>query len=393
MSKWKLCKLEEVCDFQNGFAFKSTSFTKEGEPIIRISDIQNGEIDDSNVVYFNPASYKEDLSRFLVFPNDILIAMSGGTTGKIGVNTTNKTFYLNQRVGVFREKAELNHNYLYYYLITKSEESLRIAAGAAQPNLSTAQIKSFIIPVPPLSEQQRIVDILDAEFAKIDALKENTEKNLQNTKQLIKACLKETFTVRDRWSAMTIGDVCEFQNGFAFKSNLFTSEGEPIIRISDIQNDEVIDSNVVYFNPSSYSENLSRFKVYPNDILIAMSGGTTGKVGINRTGKTFYLNQRVGVLREKQELLDHMFLYYYLHTKSEESLKISAGAAQPNLSTGQIKSFIIPIPKLSEQKTAVARLNFLNDKCKMLEIKYVQTIALCDNLKQALLRKAFNGEL
>lgn len=390
---WKLCKLEDVCDFQNGFAFKSTSFTKEGEPIIRISDIQNGEIDDNNVVYFNPASYKEDLSRFLVFPNDILIAMSGGTTGKIGVNTTGKTFYLNQRVGVLREKAGLNHYYLYYYLITKSEESLRIADGAAQPNLSTSQIKSFIIPVPPLSEQQRIVDILDAEFAKIDALKENAEKNLQNAKLLFEALLKHTYSIKTGWVPKTIDETCDFQNGFAFKSNLFSSEGEPIIRISDIQNDEVVDDDVVFFNPMSYNENLSRYKVYPDDILIAMSGGTTGKIGLNKTGKTFYLNQRVGILREKKNVLDHMFLFYYLKTKSEESLKISAGAAQPNLSTAQIKSFIIPVPNLVEQKSTVQRLEALGERCKSLRSNSEKTVVLCNDLKQALLRKAFNGEL
>ena len=169
---WEYRKLDEICDFRSGFAFKSNKFTKIGEPIIRISDIQNEEVDDSNLVYFDPKSYTEDLSKYLVYPDDILIAMSGGTTGKLGINKSKRLYYLNQRVGVFREnKKYLNHRYLFYYLHTKSEESLRIAAGAAQPNLSTVQIKSFIIPVPPLSEQQSIVDYLDSAFAKIDAMK------------------------------------------------------------------------------------------------------------------------------------------------------------------------------------------------------------------------------
>ena len=191
---WEYKKLGDVCDFRSGFAFKSNKFTEVGEPIIRISDIQNEEIDDSNLVFFDPKSYEEDLSKYLIYPDDILIAMSGGTTGKLGINNSKKTYYLNQRVGVFREnKKYLNHRYLFHYLHTKSEESLRIAAGAAQPNLSTAQIKSFEIPVPPLTEQHSIVATLDSLKSKVDRLQENYDKISQECDALKQAILRQVF--------------------------------------------------------------------------------------------------------------------------------------------------------------------------------------------------------
>jgi len=387
---WTYKKLGEICDFRSGFAFKSNKFTKMGEPIIRISDIQNEEIDDSNLVYFDPKSYTEDLSKYLIYPGDILIAMSGGTTGKLGINTSKRTFYLNQRVGVFREnKKYLNHRYLFYYLHTKSEESLRIAAGAAQPNLSTAQIKSFIIPVPPLSEQQSIVDYLDSAFAKIDAMKANAEKALNEAKALFQASLKEMLEPKEGWEEKKLGEICDFRSGFAFKSNKFTESGEPIIRISDIQNEEIDDSNIVYFDPKSYTEDLSKYIIYPNDILIAMSGGTTGKLGINTSNRTFYLNQRVGVFREDKKYLNHRYLFYFLHTKSDESLKIAAGAAQPNLSTAQIKSFDIPFPPLSEQQSIVETLDSLKSKVDCLQENYTKISQECNALKQAILRQVF----
>ena len=387
---WEYRKLGEICDFRSGFAFKSNKFTKIGEPIIRISDIQNEEIDDSNLVYFDPKSYTEDLSKYLIYPDDILIAMSGGTTGKIGINTSNRTYYLNQRVGVFREnKKYLNHRYLFYFLHTKSEESLKIAAGAAQPNLSTAQIKSFLIPVPSLSEQQSIVDYLDSAFAKIDAMKANAEKALNEAKALFQASLKEMLEPKEGWKEKKLGDICDFRSGFAFKSNKFTKIGEPIIRISDIQNEEIDDSNLVYFDSKSYTEDLSKYLIYPDDILIAMSGGTTGKLGINTSNRTFYLNQRVGVFRENKSYLNHRYLYHYLHTKSEESLRIAAGAAQPNLSTAQIKSFIIPVPSLSEQRSIVATLDSIKSKVDKLQANYEKISQECDALKQAILRQVF----
>jgi len=387
---WEYKKLGEICDFRSGFAFKSNKFTKIGEPIIRISDIQNEEIDDSNLVYFDPKSYTEDLSKYLIYPDDILIAMSGGTTGKIGINTSNRTYYLNQRVGVFREnKKYLNHRYLFYFLHTKSEESLKIAAGAAQPNLSTAQIKSFLIPVPSLSEQQSIVDYLDSAFAKIDAMKANAEKAINEGKALFQASLKEMLEPQEGWEEKKLGDICDFRSGFAFKSNKFTKIGEPIIRISDIQNEEIDDSNLVYFDSKSYTEDLSKYLIYPDDILIAMSGGTTGKLGINTSNRTFYLNQRVGVFRENKSYLNHRYLYHYLHTKSEESLRIAAGAAQPNLSTAQIKSFIIPVPSLSEQQSIVETLDSLKSKVDHLQANYDKISQECDALKQAILRQVF----
>src|SRR5690606_5019560 len=94
-------KLSEVCDFQNGFAFKSSKFKSTGYPILRISNIQKNEISTKDLVFFDPSDYKENFERYKVVKDDILIAMSGGTTGKLGVNTTNDIYYLNQRVGKF----------------------------------------------------------------------------------------------------------------------------------------------------------------------------------------------------------------------------------------------------------------------------------------------------
>ena len=239
------------------------------------------------------------------------------------------------------------------------------------------------------SEQERIVSYLDAQFAKIDALKANIEQQLQASKDLFKSALKEMLTPKEGWEEKKLGEVCDFSSGFAFKSNLFTSVGEPIIRISDIQEGRVIEDSVAKFNIKSYDIDLSKYIVYPGDILIAMSGGTTGKVGINYTDKCFYLNQRVGVFREKKNKLNHKYLYFYLQTKSDESLKIAAGAAQPNLSTAQIKDFVIPIPSLPEQECIAARLDAISEKVKALQANYDQTITLCDDLKQSLLKSIF----
>ena len=125
--------------------------------------------------------------------------------------------------------------------------------------------------------------------------------------------------MKEGWTYKKLGEVSSFQNGFAFKSSLFRKDGLPIVRISSIQEEQIKEDDLVTFYPSDYDVNFDNYKILPNDIVIAMSGGTTGKIGINRINKVFYQNQRVGVIRENKHFLNHLFLYYYLHTRIDDS--------------------------------------------------------------------------
>ncbi|MEO7743843.1 MAG: restriction endonuclease subunit S [Usitatibacter sp.] len=89
-------------------------------------------------------------SAYRIVADDLLIAMSGATTGKLGFNTEDTVFYLNQRVGKFEPSKKLNKRFLYHFLSTRVEENLGISVGAAQPNLSTEQIKGFVFRLPSL---------------------------------------------------------------------------------------------------------------------------------------------------------------------------------------------------------------------------------------------------
>ena len=318
---WEYRKLGEICDFRSGFAFKSNKFTKIGEPIIRISDIQNEEIDDSNLVYFDPKSYTEDLSKYLIYPDDILIAMSGGTTGKIGINTSNRTYYLNQRVGVFREnKKYLNHRYLFYFLHTKSEESLKIAAGAAQPNLSTAQIKSFLIPVPPLSEQQSIVDYLDSAFAKIDAMKANAEKRLNEAQALFQASLKEMLEPKEGWDENKLVSLTsKIGSGATPKGGrkVYIEKGCHLIRSMNIQYNEFKYEDLAHITDDA-ADQLKSVQIQENDVLFNITGASIARCCVVPTDVLpARVNQHVSILRLKQEVLPR-FLSYIMNSPNHQ---------------------------------------------------------------------------
>ncbi|WP_318220777.1 restriction endonuclease subunit S [Escherichia coli] len=122
------------------------------------------------VKYFSLNDYKEDLSSFEVSMGNILIAMSGATTGKVGIYKKEIKCYLNQRVGKFIPKENiLNNNYLYHFLLLNTETIYILAGGGAQPNLSSnALMSKLLIPIPcpgnpekSLAIQSEIVRILD----------------------------------------------------------------------------------------------------------------------------------------------------------------------------------------------------------------------------------------
>lgn len=157
----EFCKLGDVCTFVNGFGFKSSLFKDKGLPILRITNIKNNQIDDSNLIYFDKSDYKEDLSSFIINKGDIVVAMSGATTGKVGMNKSDNIYYLNQRVGKFIPHSCLNNNYLYHYLLTKTDYFYTKSGGGAQPNLSNKIVNDLEIPILPIEIQNAIVLVLD----------------------------------------------------------------------------------------------------------------------------------------------------------------------------------------------------------------------------------------
>lgn len=283
-----------------------------------------------------------------------------------------------------------NYDIRYIGYCLQSLDLSKYKQGAAIPHIYFRDYGEQLVKVTDnWEEQHSIVSRLDSAFSHIDALKANAEKQLNEARKLFQAELTECMKPKEGWEEKKLGEVATIQNGFAFKSNLFKKEGEPIIRISNIQNECIETKDIVYFCKEDYFVNFDNYRIFPNDILIAMSGGTTGKLGINRTNSIFYQNQRIGVIRENKKVLNHFYLYYFLQTKSEESLKIAAGAAQPNLSTAQIKNFIIPIIPLSVQKAIVSHLDSLSSTIRKLEELQQKTLAECDALKQAMLREVF----
>lgn len=205
--------------------------------------------------------------------------------------------------------------------------------------------------------------------------------------------------------------------GYAFKSKEYKTNGVPVIRISDFQNERIVLDNVRYYDESA---ELEKYELYEGDIIIAMTGGTIGKLAIVQEGLgKLYLNQRVG----KFEIIDSSLFYekyvYWIARGVEEKVKSLAwGGAQPNVSNKKIESMEFPIPSIDIQKKIV---EFLSDfetenlregfyfnksieddiiniqnqcvKIKTLDSEIQTQKQLLSQLKQSILQEAIQGKL
>ena len=166
---WTICKISDLCKIENGFAFSSDDYKTSGIPLIRISNITNNTIDLSDCVYIENIEIND---KYIISKGDLLIAMSGATTGKMGVYMNNNISYLNQRVCNVKiiDNSILLHSYRNYFLQSKVSEILKLAYGGAQPNISTTMIGNFEILLPPYNEQERIVSTIESIFTQIDSI-------------------------------------------------------------------------------------------------------------------------------------------------------------------------------------------------------------------------------
>ena len=337
------------------------------------------------------------MPKFRLASGDIVFARTGATTGKsFLVEEPPEAVFASYLI-----RLRLLHNnllpqfVLMYFQTADYWQSIKEgSSGSAQGGFNTTKLGALKIPLPPVPEQQRIVALLDEAFAGLATAQANAERNLQNARAIFESHLQSVFSQRgEGWEEKRLEEVCGLQNGFAFKSSTFKPYGVPILRISNIQDGRIDAANrIVFFDPSDYRENLDRYRIVEGDLLIAMSGATTGKLGFNTESKVYYLNQRVGKF-EPTEKLNKRFLYHFLSTKVEENLRISAGTAQPNLSTEQIKGFVLPLPSVDEQERIVDALETLSKDTDRLTRLYERKLAALEELKKSLLHQAFNGEL
>lgn len=192
------------------------------------------------------------------------------------------------------------------------------------------------------------------------------------------------------WKITSLKRYSYVKGGYAFSSDIFTTIGQSVIRIGDIQVDGSINLDNCKYIPDSIAKNSSDYLVKKGQILMAMTGATIGKAGIYQSDESAYLNQRVGKFIVDSKSLNYDYLWYLLKTHGyQEYIRLTAfGGAQPNISDTAMVDFCISIPSLNEQSQIANFLDHETAKIDTLIAKQEKLIELLKEKRQAVISHA-----
>lgn len=311
------------------------------------------DLTDSKTLYINNSQEKitkkaiEDSSAKIIPKNSVLLT----TRATIGVvKICEKDFTTNQGIQSFVcNEKKIYPEYLAYCLMGLKQKIIENSNKTTFLEINKTNLKKLKIPLPSLKEQQGIIN-------KIRSYRELMESSILTLNKMRKVGYgSEMFS--NLAEPEKLGQYVKIENGFAFESKDYTSNGINLVRIGDIKYGYVSNEEMVKL-PSEFKEKYKKFELKQGDILIAMTGATVGKIGtISEEVLPALLNQRVGKFKIINKIIPE-YLFYL--TSSEffqiEIRKRAIGGAQPNISPSQIESIKIPVPDEKTQLEVAEKL-------------------------------------
>lgn len=387
--------------------------------MVRISDIQDGKVLWDTVPYCEIR--EEEIPTYLLQKNDILFARTGGTVGKsyLVKDVPEESIYAGYLIRT-RYSSLLCPEYMKYFMesLLYWDQLRNGTIATAQPNCNGKTLSKMILPLPPLAEQKRIVakieelllyvDRYAAAYEKLEQFNakfpedmkksilqyaiqgklveqrpeegtgEELYQQIQTEKQrLIKEgkIKKEKplpeiaedeipFDIPENWKWVQLGDLASINGGFAFKSTNYTTEGVRVIRISDFNETGFVNDKIVRY---PYDDSLSQYVLDVKNILLCMTGGTVGKsLFITKLDEKMVVNQRVATIKVESVLPEYVY-QVILAPITQKVIQDSKNSTNDNISMDTIKSFLIPLPPLAEQKRIVAKLEEILPLCERLK--------------------------
>lgn len=395
--KGKKPKIIQEVEFENSVPYLDIKAFEKGE-IRRYADIKSSNLIDEN-------------SIGIVWDGARSGWVSKGKKGAIGSTITKLT------------PLVVDPDYIYRFLQSNFSEINKNTKGTGIPHVNPDILWNLKFPLAPLNEQKRISDKLDAIFEKIEQNKKRLDKIPQILKdfrqKILEAAINGELTKKWRdnnksvfsdelldfheteqgWKKIIASEACvKVQSGSTPKNNPFTPTGDvPFLKVYNIQNQKIeFDYKPQFISSENHNVKLKRSIVKPDDVLMNIVGPPLGKVAlVTNQFPEWNINQAIVLFRPKNFLFPK-FLYYVLcegRDVENISLELKGSAGQQNISLTQSRNFLFEIPSIAEQELIISKVEELFSLADKIEKKYNIAKEKIEQLPQAILKKAFNGDL
>lgn len=367
----------------------------ESVPYIDIKALESDQID----------QYADIRSSKLFSENDIAIVWDGARCGWVA----------KARKGAIGSTIcaltpiKINSTYLYYYLLSKYSLINSRPRGVGIPHVDPNFLWSLEVPLPPLAEQKRIADKLDVLFGQLNIVQKAIERIPELIKNFRQQILSSAVTgkLTEEWRKgenlagwkTELASVCcdKVQSGGTPKGGNFTESGIPFLKVYNIVHNKIdFEREPQYVSHDIHNSQIKKSITLPGDVIMNIVGPPLNKVAIiPNSYPEWNINQAITLFRPKN-YLNNKFLYYFFceGTPVNGIINQTRGVVgQINISLTQCRNFIIHIPPIEEQKEIVRRIDSIFKKLETIEQQYNALKSKIEKLPQALLNKAFSGEL
>ncbi|WP_300684467.1 restriction endonuclease subunit S [Acutalibacter sp. 1XD8-36] len=393
-----------IGEFTAGSTFKNEyqGFAEYQIPFYKVGSLKYSDV--NGILYDNSNTINEEIRAKLkaaLIPSQSIIFAKIGEAIRLSRRSINAVpCCIDNNLMAFQAKECFWH-YAFYW--TLGLDLYTYTNATTVPAIRKSDLEAIPFPLPPFSEQHRIVSRLESLFAKLDESKEKAQAVVEGFELRKSAILHKAFTGElterwrskrgaDKWRTSTFGKYTNSQYGYT-ESATQEPVGPKFLRITDIQDGVVNWDKVPYCAISK--DDFEKYSMKQGDIVIARTGATTGKSYLIADDVKAVFASYLIRLTMKQAGLMTRYLYYFMQSPSywQQITEFSAGIAQPGVNAKKLQKIELPIPSVEEQEEVVVALDKILKKEQQAKEAAEAVLAQIDTMKKAILARAFRGEL
>jgi len=370
---WDKRKIGEICEVLNGFAFKSSEYVENGIRVIRITNVQKGFVVDDDPKYY-PMTAKESIKSYLLNSGDLLMSLTGNV-GRVGVLQKEMLpAALNQRVACLRIKDKrVLLKYLFHNLNSPifEQDCINSASGVAQKNMSTEWLKKYLIGIPPIAEQEKIVAELDCLTGIIEKKKQQLEELDKLAQSIFYDMFGDPITNEKGWEMKKLKDVAEIVGGSTPKTNVeeYWNGQNPWVAPAELHQNHYISST----ERGISNEAAKGLTLLPVGTVLLSSRAPIGKVSI--TTIPMYCNQGFKNV-VCSNALNNEYVYHLLLNKTEYLNSLGTGATFKEISKKTTENIAIAVPPIELQEAFAAQSRAIEKQKELVKRSIVETETL-----------------